>query len=169
MTKITSKKLARAGIIASLYVVLSLVTFGFSSGAIQLRLSEGLTILPLIFPEAIPALFVGCMLSNLISGCALIDIFLGAFVTLMAGFATYVIGKIVPNIGLRLFLGGLFPVIFNAFLLPLIWKYCYGLEYAYIVQACFLLASQAISVYAVGVPINLSVERLRKKGAKFLE
>ena len=102
MAKITSKRLARAGIIASLYVVLSLATFGFSSGAIQLRLSEGLTILPLIFPEAIPALFIGCMLSNLISWCALIDIFLGAVVTLMAGFMTYVIGKIVPNISLRL-------------------------------------------------------------------
>lgn len=169
MAKITSKRLARAGIIASLYVVLSLATFGFSSGAIQLRLSEGLTILPLIFPEAIPALFIGCMLSNLISGCALIDIFLGAVVTLMAGFMTYVIGKIVPNISLRLFLGGIFPVIFNALLLPLIWKYCYGLEYAYIIQACFLLVSQGLSVYAVGVPINLSVERLKKNGAKFLE
>ncbi len=169
MSKITTKRLARAGIIASLYVVLSLVTFGFSGGAIQLRLSEGLTLLPLLFVEAIPALFIGCILSNLIIGCALLDVFLGALITLVAGFLTYVMGKIVPKPSLKVFLGGLFPVVCNAFLLPLIWSVCYGLEYIYIIQVCILIATETLSVYAVGVPINLAVNRLRDKGADFLK
>ena len=47
-----TKTVARAGIIAALYVVLSLIVFPVASGAIQFRLSEGLTLLALIFPEA---------------------------------------------------------------------------------------------------------------------
>ena len=169
MANLTTKRLARAGIIASLYILLSLVTFGFSSGAIQLRLSEGLTLLPLLFVEAIPALFVGCLLSNLIMGCALIDVFVGSTITLVAGFLTYVVGKTLPKASVKLVVGGLFPVLLNALLLPLVWKYCYGLEYLYVIQFCILLASQSLSVYALGVPIHLSVTKLKNKGVKFLE
>ena len=168
MKKSFTKVLTRAGIIACLYVVLSLVTFGFNGGAIQLRLSEGLTILPLFFVESIPALFVGCLLSNLISGLALIDVIFGALITLLAGVFTYLVGKLVKRKDFKVLLGGIFPVILNALLLPVIWKFCYELEYIYSVQALFLFCSQCISVYGLGTPTFFTIKRLRDKDVSFL-
>ena len=169
MKNFDTKKLARCGIIAGLYVVLSLITLPVASGAIQFRASEGLTILPLFFPEAIPALFVGCMLSNLITGCAPMDIIFGSAVTLVASVLTYGAGKLLKNTSLKIIAGGIFPVLLNAFLLPLIWVWCYGTgEYVYGLQFTFLLISQSVSVYALGTPIYLGVKRLKNKGVNFL-
>ena len=144
-------RFARAGVVAALYVALSMATFSFASGAIQFRASEALTLLPLLLPETIPALFVGCMLSNLITGCALYDIIFGSVVTLVAAGLTYLIGRLIKpsekitskKDAFRIALGGIFPVLLNAFILPLIWIWASGgLEYAYMLQVAFLLASQ---------------------------
>lgn len=160
MAKLSTKKLARAGVISALYVVLSLITFPVASGSIQFRLSEGLTLLPLILPESVPALFIGCMLSNLITGCVILDVIFGSLITLLAGILTYFIGKIIKNKPLKYIVGGLFPVLLNAFLLPVIWYFCYGqLEFLYILQVAFLLISQTVSVYALGTPITLFIEK----------
>lgn len=160
-------KIARMGVVAGLYAVLSLVTFPIASGGVQFRLSEGLTLLPLIFPETALALFVGCVLSNLMTGCALFDVFIGAAITLVAGAFTAVIGYAIKNKIVKIIVGGLFPVILNAFLLPLIWWYCYGrLEYLYIVQALLLLASQALAVYLIGAPVYLAAVSAKEKGLK---
>jgi uncharacterized membrane protein len=168
--KRTTKMIARAGIIASLYVLLSLVTFPVASGAIQFRASEALCILPLIYPETVIALAVGCMLSNLITGCAIFDIVFGSLITLVAGVLTFLIGKFVKNTILRISIGGIFPVLLNAFFLPLVWIWCYGLiEYIYWLQVLFLIVSQAVSVYLLGTPLYLFVKRMKDKGIGFLE
>lgn len=156
--------IVRAGLIAGLYVVLSLITMPIASGAIQFRISEALCILPLFFVEAIPALFIGCALSNLITGCMVLDIVFGSLITLVAGVCTYIIGKIFKGSFLRIFLGGLFPVVLNALFLPLIWVKVYGvLEYAYYLQALFLLISQSLSIYAVGTPLYLAINKINIK------
>lgn len=163
----TTAKLTRMGITAGLYIVLSLIVFPISSGAIQVRISEGLTLLPLIFPETAIALCVGCLLTNLITGCMLFDVLLGSVVTFIAGLFTALIGKAIKNTAVKITVGGLFPVLLNAFLLPLIWWYCYGkLDYLYIVQVALVLAGQAISVYAVGTIIYLTTKKAKDKGLK---
>ncbi len=155
----TTKTMVRAGLIAGIYIVLSLITFPVASGAIQFRIAEALTILPLIFPEAIPALFVGCMLSNLITGCMILDVFLGSAITLVASLCTYFIGKAIKNNWLKILLGGVFPVLLNAFLLPLIWILAYGvIEYVYYLQVLFLLISQSVSIYALGSPLYFAIK-----------
>lgn len=151
---------ARAGLIAGLYVVLTLIAFPVASTEIQFRPSEGLCLLPLFFPEAIPALFIGCILSNLITGCAVFDIVFGGLVTLISALLTFGIGKIIKSMPLKIIIGGLFPVLLNALILPVIWYYCYYQSgYVYIVQACFLIVSQSLSVYAVGTPIILYLKK----------
>ena len=153
--------LARCGVIAGLYVALSMVSIPV--GAIQFRLSEGLTMLPLIFPESIISVFIGCILTNLITGCALLDIILGSVITLVAGVFTYFIGRLFKKFSLKIIVGGIFPVILNALFLPLIWSVCYGAgEYVYIVQALLLLASQSVSVYGVGTIMLLGVKNIKK-------
>lgn len=164
------KRLARAGVIASIYTAISLLVFPLAGGAVQLRVSEALTLLPLFFIEAVPALFVGCILSNLIVGCAPPDIILGSLITLVSAMATYGTGRLIKNLVLKIVIGGLFPVLLNALLLPLIWIYCYGaIEYIYAVQALILIVGQSLAVYAVGVPLTISLNRLKKSGIKFLE
>ena len=162
----TTKIVVRAGLIAGLYIVLSLLTMPIASGAIQFRLSEALTILPLFFIEAIPALFVGCMLSNLITGCMVLDIILGSVITLVSAFLTYLTGKIIKNSPLKIAIGGLFPVILNAFFLPIIWIAVYGaIEYVYILQVLFLLVSQSVSIYGVGTTLYLAIKKHQKNNA----
>lgn len=156
--------LTRAGITATLYVVLTFATLNFASGFVQLRLSEALTILPLLFPETSVALFVGCIIANLITGCAPYDIVFGSLITLLSALLTAFVGKKIRNSALKVFVGGLFPVLMNAFLLPVVWYYVYGkLEFLYIVQVLILLVSQSISVYAVGYPLYYGVEKIKNK------
>ncbi len=158
-----TKKITRAGVIAGLYAVTSLITAPIASGAVQVRLSEALCMLALILPEAIPALFVGCALSNLITGCAPLDIALGSVVTLVASVMTFLVGKGIKNNAVKIFIGGLFPVMLNALILPLIWSLCYGAgEYVYILQALLLLIGQALSVYGIGVPLLMGVKNKEK-------
>ncbi len=87
--------LTQAAVIAALYVILTLLSalLGLSSGAIQLRLSEALTILPIFTPAAVPGLFIGCFFANLLTGCALWDIILGSLATLIGAVGTYFFKK----------------------------------------------------------------------------
>lgn len=77
MKHLTTKLLARAGIIAALYVGLTVVFGELAYGPLQIRPAEALTVLPVFFPEAAVALYVGCLLANLFSGYGLPDILLG--------------------------------------------------------------------------------------------
>jgi uncharacterized membrane protein len=163
MLKNTSA-IARAGVIAGLYVVLTLITFPIASTEIQFRPSEGLTLLALFLPESIPALFVGCMISNLITGCQILDVIFGGIITLVAGICTFGIGKIIKKTWIKILVGGLFPVLLNALLLPVIWYYCYyQSEMVYYIQVISLTISQSISVYAVGSPIVVFLKKRLKK------
>lgn len=145
--------LARSGLIAGLYVVLTLITFPIASGFFQFRASEGLTLLPLIFPEAIVGVTVGCLISNIITGCAFFDVLLGSLVTLVAALLTWAIGKIIRKQIVNIIIGGIFPVILNAVFLPLIWVLCYSANYVYGTLFISLIISQTLSVYIVGVPV----------------
>ena len=162
--KISTKMLTRAGVIAALYVALTFIVLPVASGAIQFRPSEALTALPLLFAESVPALFVGCMLANLMSGAAVQDIVFGALVTLLAAALTRLVGKVVKNKWAKIAVGGIFPVALNAFLLPLIWIWAYGaLEFAYMLQVAFLLISQSVAVYVLGVPLFFSLGKAQEK------
>ena len=92
----SAKVLCRAGVIAALYVALNYLLQPFSFGILQFRVSEALTVLPLLFPEAIPALFVGCVISNLI-GNGIYDIIIGSLATLIAAVGTYLTGRFIKN------------------------------------------------------------------------
>lgn len=88
--------ITHSAVIAALYVVLTYVAnmLGLASGAIQVRFSEALTILPYFTPAAIPGLFVGCLLSNILTGCAIYDIIFGTLATLLGAVGTYMLRRI---------------------------------------------------------------------------
>ncbi len=120
------KGIAFAAITAAVYVVLTYIAsaFGLASGAIQIRLSEALTILSVFSPYAIPGLFVGCILANLLTGCALWDIIFGSIATLLGAIGTYFLRKykILPLLP---------PIIANSLIVPPVLMFVYGFEGTY--------------------------------------
>ena len=129
----TSKSLVLSAMIASLYVVLSFLSnaFGLASGAIQIRISEALTILPFFTPAAIPGVTIGCLLFNLLSGSAILDVIFGAIATCLGAIITYFIGKFAKKIKWMRFLLPIPPILSNAFIVPWVLKTAYGLSDAY--------------------------------------
>ncbi len=87
--------LSQAAMIAALYVVLTLLAnaLGLANYAIQVRFSEALTILPFFTPAAIPGLTIGCLLSNILTGCAPLDILFGTLATLIGALGTYALRR----------------------------------------------------------------------------
>jgi uncharacterized membrane protein len=134
-----------------------------ASGAVQFRISEGLTMLALVFPEAVPALFIGCMISNIITGCGVLDVVLGSLITLISALLTFFTARKIKNTALKIIVGGIYPVLLNAFFLPLIWLMYTSLEYVYYIQVLLLLVGQGLSVYAVGAPLYLFIKKRTAK------
>lgn len=117
--------ITHAAIIAALYIVLTFLAnaFGLASGSIQIRLSEALTILPFFTPAAIPGLFIGCLLSNILTGCVLLDIIFGSLATLIGAIGSYLLRK-------NKYLVPVPPIIANALIVPLVLIFGYGLPSA---------------------------------------
>ena len=82
--KLTTRSLTRAALVAALYVLLTILFQPISFGAVQFRISEALMLLPLLTVDAVPGLFVGCLLANLIGGAIWYDVALGSVATLLA-------------------------------------------------------------------------------------
>ena len=80
--------LTKAAVVAALYAALTLAFQPISFGQVQFRIAEALTALPLLMPEAIPGLFVGCLIANLFGGGVLLDVILGSLATLTAALFT---------------------------------------------------------------------------------
>ena len=103
---LTVGSLSRAAIIAALYTALTLLLAPISYGSLQIRLSEALTVVPILLPEAVPALAVGCLLSNLLGGCTISDIVFGTLATLLAAVCTRLL-RSRPRLAISM------PVLFN--------------------------------------------------------
>ncbi len=167
----TTKRLCRAGVIAALYVALTYAFGGLSYGGfLQIRPAEALCVLPLFYIEAIPALWIGCMLSNLTSPFLFYDVVFGALATLLASIITYLVGVFFKKHGARLFFGGLPPVLVNAFVIPLIIVFLCGdtggaetLAGAYFFFVGSMLLTQSLWVYALGAPLYFAVKRIEER------
>ncbi len=166
----TTKRLCRAGVIAALYVALTYAFMPFAFGPFQIRPAEALCILPLFFPEAIPALYIGCMLSNLASPFWLFDVFLGSLVTLFAAIGTYTVSLFLKKSASKLLVGGLFPVLLNAFVIPLVIVFLCGdlggqtsVGAAYLFFVGSFLLTETVWVFGLGIPLYHGISRLQNR------
>ncbi len=121
MRKKSVTRLTQAAIIAALYVVLTMLAnaLGLANYAIQVRFSEALCILPYFTVAAVPGLYIGCLIANLMTGAAIWDILFGSLATLIGAIGTYLLRK-------HKLLMTLPPVIANAVIVPLVLRYGYG-------------------------------------------
>lgn len=115
--------IVHASVIAALYVVLTFVAnaFGLANYAVQVRFSEALTVLPFFTPAAIPGLTLGCLLSNILTGCALPDIMFGTLATLIGAVFTWLLRN-------NKWLAPLPPISANTIIVPFVLYYAYGIR-----------------------------------------
>lgn len=165
----TTKRLCRASVIAALYVALTYAFAPFAFGPFQIRPAEALCILPVFFPEAVPALYIGCMLSNMASPYFIYDVFIGSLATLLAALASYLVGRFLKKEPFRFLICGFFPIAFNAIFIPFIIVFLCGgdagyasASVAYFAYMGSLALTESVWVYGLGAPIYYSLKRLQK-------
>lgn len=90
---LTTRSVCLSAMIAALYAALTLLLAPISYGAIQCRISEAMTLLPILLPQAIPGLVIGCLVANLLSPVAVWDVIFGTLATLIAALGTYWLRK----------------------------------------------------------------------------
>lgn len=146
--------IAQGAIIAALYVALTeLASFaGLSSGVIQFRISEALCILSVFTPAAVPALFVGCLISNFLAGGIPLDIIFGAIATLLGAAGGYLLRR-------RWYLAPLPTVVANVLIVPPILKYAYGVEGALPYFMLTVGVGELVCAYAGGILLYLLLRR----------
>lgn len=161
MSQSRIREITAAGVIAAVYAVLTLALAPISFGVYQVRVAEALTVLPFLTRSAIPGLYVGCLLANIIGGLGMHDIIIGPLITLVAAVLTRWSRHLITSKSEKtaLIAAPLPPVLLNAFgvsayLAPLI-----GVNYWFSVQMVGL--GQLVACYGIGLPLLIA---LRKRG-----
>ena len=146
--------LTQGAMIAALYVVLTFIAnlAGLASGVIQVRLSEALTILPVFTAAAVPGLAVGCVLANLLTGCAIWDVVFGSLATLIGAVGTRILRGQSPVLAV------LPPILSNIIIVPLVLQRVYGVEDAYWYLAMTVGAGEIISCGVLGLLLYRSLK-----------
>ncbi len=132
------KSLARAGMIAAIYAALTLIFAPISFNAVQFRISEAMTVLPMLLPEAVPGLAVGCLVANILGGAALPDVIGGTLATLIAAILTRMLRK-------KPVLAMASPVVINGLIVGPLVYFCY--EY----KSIFSLGALSFTVFTVAL------------------
>ena len=138
-----------------MYAVLTLLTnaFGLANGAVQIRISEALTVLPCLMPAAIPGLTMGCLLSNIMTGCIAIDIVCGTFATFLGAIFTYLLRKHKP-------LAPLPPILSNTLIIPFVLSYAYHIPGSIPYFMLTVGIGEIISCGVLGWLLLLALKRL---------
>ena len=143
MKKRPALYIAQSAAIAALYVVLTLVFAPISFGAIQVRIAEALTILPMFTSAAIPGLFIGCILANLLGGGIVWDVIFGSLATLIGAALGYVLRR-------NRWLVPIPAVVSNTIIVPLVLRYGYGLDIPLPLLMVYIAVGEIAGCYVLG-------------------
>ena len=149
--------MTQAAMIAALYVILTMIFAPFSFGEIQVRISESLTILPFFTPAAVPGLFIGCLVGNIIGGAVLPDIIFGSLATLIGACFTYLLRK------QNKFLAPLPPIISNTVIIPFVLRYAYGINLPIFFMMFTVGVGEVISCGVFGMILFTALYKYRYK------
>ena len=156
MKKDSINYLTHAALIAALYVTLTYLTslFGLASGAIQVRLSEGLCALLAFTPAAIPGLTVGCLLANILTGCCLLDCIFGTLATFLGAYTGYFLCK------KNRYLVPIPTVIANSLIVPIVLIYGYGINAFYLSLVASVGVGEVVSAGVIGTIVLEALTRI---------
>jgi len=149
---VSIKSLTLSAMVAALYTALTLVFQPISFQQVQFRISEALTLLPVLFVEAVPGLTAGCLISNLLAGANPYDVVFGTLATLLAALFTR---KMRRNV----WLAALPPVLCNGIIIGLVLTYAYGIDLLWLNMLTVSLG-QAVVCFALGVPMVKALGRM---------
>ncbi len=149
---LTTKNLCFSAIVAALYAGLTLAFQPISFGAVQFRISEALTLLPVLFPQALPGLTVGCLIANLVGSATPWDVVFGTLATLLAAIATYRLSQ-------NIWLAALPPVLVNGVVVGLVLHYT--LQFPLWETMGTVALGEAVVVYALGIPMIKALQRIK--------
>jgi len=150
----TAVFITRAAIIAALYVVLTLIFAPISFSEVQVRISEALTVLPYFTPAAIPGLFIGCLLANILGGAAVPDIIFGSVATLLGALGSYALRK-------NRVLVTIPPVIANTLIIPFVLRYAYGVNLPILLLMLSIAVGEVISCMGLGLLLITVLKKYR--------
>ncbi len=116
--------LTKSAAVAAIYVVFTEIStlLGISSGVIQFRLSEMFTVLPIFTSAAVPGLFIGCLISNILAGGVVWDVVFGSLATLIGALGTRALRN------KSVYLAPVPPIVSNMVIVPFVLRYAYGAE-----------------------------------------
>ncbi len=154
-----SRFLVQSAGVAAIYITLTFISslMGLSSGAVQLRLSEALCILPVFTPAAVPGLFIGCILANTMTGSIFIDILFGSLATLLGAVLT----RLLRRFGV---LSLIPPILSNTLILPFVLRFAYNFEGSVLL---FMLSIGCSEILSCGV-LGYILYKLLQRYSKFL-
>ena len=135
--------IVHAAAIAAIYVVLTLVFAPISYGVMQIRIAEALTILPLFTPEAVPGLFIGCLIANILGGGVMIDVIFGSLATLLGAVFGYLLR-------FNRWLVPIPAVLSNTLIIPFILFYGYGVKMSIPVMMGYIAVGEIVGCYVLG-------------------
>ncbi len=150
----TMRRIAYGAIVAALYVVLTELTtlVGFSSGAIQFRLSESLCVFPAFLPEAIPALGIGCIISNFLAGGSIVDVIFGSLATVIGAVGAYCLRRhryLIP-----------LPTVFaNTLIIPFVLRYLYDFPGAHWYFTLTVAVGELVCAYLLGIMLHRVLDK----------
>ena len=165
---LTTLMICRAALIAALYAVLTWCVAPFAYGPFQIRFAEGLVVLAAFYAEAVPGLYVGCMLANLFSGYGAYDIFLGSLATLIAAALSYLAGRIFKSDGVRLAVCGLSNILLNAFIIPSVMILAGSTDMGYWYNFGSMVLTETVWIFAIGTPLYFAIKRLIQKNVRVM-
>ena len=133
--------------------MLTYVFSAFASGVIQVRVTEALTILPAFTPAAIPGLVIGCLLSNTLTGCVLLDIIFGSVATLIGALGSYALRR-------HTWLVPIPPIVSNMIIVPFVLRFAYGATDAFPFMIATVGAGEIISCYLLGMILYGALKKM---------
>ena len=148
--------IVHAAVIAAIYVVLTTVFSAVSFGPIQFRISEALVILPYFTPAAVPGVFLGCLMANIMGGAVIWDVIFGSLATLIGAFGTYLLRD------KNKWLAPLPPIIANTIIVPFVLAYVYHLEGGIPYFMLTVGIGEVISCGILGMLLRTVLQKYRK-------
>lgn len=157
-----TKFLVQAAVIGAIYAALTIAfaPISFGHNIFQFRISEALTILPIFTTAAIPGLFIGCIVANIIGGFGILDIVFGSLATLLAALCSYWLRKhklLVP----------LPPIVFNALIVGSYLYYIFlsipEINVSLPVIMGWVALGEILACYGLGYPLMTILERYKDK------
>ena len=149
--------ITEASAIAALYTVITIAIGPLGSAAIQCRIPEAMCVLAIFTPAAIPGMTLGCLISNIATGCLWQDVLFGTIATLIGVIGARLLRRI-------WWLTPLPTVISNTLIVPFVLAYAYHAEDGIPFLMLTVGIGEVISAYVLGIALYFAL----RKNARYI-